>query len=101
MSDYFDYETSITVNGIEYTVSGSLEAELEDNGIGDYEYWGATGNDTHWVWELQDYAVSICDEEGKPVNDKELTMLILGKFDEKAKDYLSEMETDRDEPLDD
>jgi len=25
-----------------------------DIGIGSYEFWGAKGYDSHWVWELED-----------------------------------------------
>jgi hypothetical protein len=38
-----DYE--IEYNGAWYTVSGTAYFEVENNGIGHYEYWGADGFD--------------------------------------------------------
>ena len=32
----------------------------EDQGIGSYEFWGARGNDTRWVYCLQNDSMKVC-----------------------------------------
>lgn len=34
-------------------ITVSVEARYEDVGIGPYEYWGATGVDSHWEWTIE------------------------------------------------
>lgn len=40
-------DINILYGNATYNVSGTAEYELEDIGIGSYEYWGAKGNDSY------------------------------------------------------
>jgi hypothetical protein len=47
--DYEFEELNITYGNGTYTVSGTANYEIEDHGIGRYEYWGETGHDHQYV----------------------------------------------------
>ena len=56
-----DYEEiNININSVDYLVNfRSLEFwHLVDNGIGWYDYFGATGIHEEWEWELGDVEIS-------------------------------------------
>lgn len=96
------YETTVEVNGKDYFVSGELELELIDDGIGAYEYWGAKGNDVNWTWDVSDYTYDVVDEDGNTIKDKVLLAQILTEYEHKAFAYASTIEVeDDDEPVDD
>jgi hypothetical protein len=90
----FTYETEIEVNEITYFVSGTLDASIVDNGIGDYEFWGARGTDHYYQWELDDYNVDVVDEDENEIEDDKLLKEIYSAFEEKAQSYLSELDVD-------
>lgn len=90
----FTYETEVIVDGKSYIVSGTLEASIVDDGIGDYEYWGARDTDHYYVWDLDDYNVDVTDENENEVDDEKLLKEIYSAFEDKAQSYLSEKEID-------
>jgi len=73
-------------------VSMEVEGGLVDNGIGHYEYWGATGIHHDWQFELQEDTVRIFIEkaEALPV---EFTFFKVFSDDEERelKAYLTEV----------
>jgi len=92
--DTFTFETEVEVDGNIYFVSGKLEAEIVDNGIGEYEFWGARATDHYYEWELNDYNVDVVDEDENEIEDDKLLKQIYSEFEEKAQSYLSELDVD-------
>lgn len=90
----FTYETEVIVKGKPYIVSGKLEAILVDEGIGEYEFWGAIGTDHRYEWELENYDVDVIDETETTVEDEKLLKDIYEVFEEKAQAYLCEQDID-------
>jgi hypothetical protein len=90
----FTYETEVEIDEKTYFISGTLDASIVDDGIGEYEFWGARATDHYYVWELDDYNVDVVDEDENEVEDDKLLKEIYSVFEEKAQSYLSELEVD-------
>jgi hypothetical protein len=57
-------------NGDFVSLTFTAEFELEDHGIGSYEYWGAKCRDIQWVSVCQEvYDIYANDESGEDIID--------------------------------
>jgi hypothetical protein len=68
--NYEFQELKITYGSATYSVSGNAEWEVEDHGIGRYEYWGETGHDHKYMAcfftaDLEDISIEEKTEYGK------------------------------------
>jgi hypothetical protein len=68
--NYEFQELKITYGGATYSVSGNAEWEVEDHGIGRYEFWGEIGHDHNYVAsfftaDLEDISLEEKTEYGK------------------------------------
>lgn len=59
-------------DGREVTVTINIDAQLVDNGIGGYEFWGSRGTHSDWCWECNVASV----EASEAVDPLELNEMI-------------------------
>jgi hypothetical protein len=86
------YTTTVVIDSKQYTVHGTLEAQVIDDGIGSYEYWGSKGVDRNYCYELEDYEIDgVEDEDGKEIADNELIKRIAEVYQDKAVAYLYDL----------
>lgn len=86
----------VKVNGKGYEVDLSIE-NVEYDGIGPYEYWGAKGFDKGQPYVEEWEAVDSRTEDGQPLSDEEKKIVLdfvnggeNGELDDKIDDYMNE-----------
>lgn len=88
----FTYTTTVVIDSKTYTVHGTLEAQVVDDGIGHFEYWGSHGVDHNYCYDLEDYEIDgVEDDNGNEVTDKQLIKRIAEAYEEKANAYLYDL----------
>jgi hypothetical protein len=82
-------------DGTSYEVEFTADYELEDVGIGPYEFWGAKCNDKQLIYVVDHVSVeSIQDDEG---NDVDATDALEKAIYESAEEYANENAPDPSE----
>ena len=86
------FTTTVAIDSKQYTVHGTLETQVIDDGIGSYEYWGSKGVDRNYCHDLEDYEIDgVEDENGKEISDNEFIKRIAEVYQDKAHAYLADL----------